>query len=307
MTKCRIMWRLASVPVCCVLCFSCRPAENGQPGVSGTAARDGGGSTRIVSMAPNLTEILFALGLDDHIVGVSNFSNYPAAAAAKPRVGGVLNPDIESILALEPDLVVNIPGSASQKVVARLAALGIPTLVVSTVTVEETLDAVETLGERTGRHDEAAVLVQKIRAEFADVRGRVESEPPTKTLFVIGHDPLYVVGDNTFIDDLIEIAGGINIAGDAIGPYPRIGLEDVIARAPEVIIDSTLGTAFPEKDVVTRRRWWMQWDAIPAVATDRIYGLDTDVLLRPGPRMAEAARMVASAIHPDVFDGDTGI
>jgi len=302
------MGRLASVLACCVLCFSCKPAEKGQRAVSAAAERDGRGDAamRIVSMAPNLTEILFALGLDDRIVGVSNFSNYPAAAVAKPRVGGVLNPDIESILALEPDLVVNIPGSASQEIVNRLAVLGVPTLVVSTVTVEDTLDAVDILGERTGRRDEAAALVQKIRAGFDDVRTRVESEPHKKTLFVIGHNPLYVVGDNTFIDDLIEIAGGINIASDAMGPYPRIGLEDVIFRAPEIIIDSTLGTAFPEKDVATRRRWWRQWDAIPAVATDRIYGLDTDVLLRPGPRMAEAARMVARAIHPDVFDGDPG-
>jgi iron complex transport system substrate-binding protein len=218
----------------------------------------------------------------------------------------VLNPDIETILALEPDLVINIPGNASGDAVARLAALGVPTLVVSTATVEEALDAIGILGERTGRPDEAAALVQKIRSGFADVRSRVASVPRTKTLFVIGHNPLYAVGGNTFIHDLIEISGGINIASGALGPYPRIGLEEVIAGAPEVIIDSTLGTAFPEKDIAVRRQWWQQWDAIPAVAAGRVYGLDTDVLLRPGSRMAEAARIIAGAIHPDVFDGDSG-
>jgi len=286
----------------CALTLSCSPADH--PAAS-VPARSAGvlPPTRIVSLVPNLTEVLFALGLDDRIVGVSSFCDYPPAANTKPRVGGVLNPDIETILALEPDLVVNIPGNASQQVIARLDGLGVPTLVVSTETVEETFAAIEMLGTRTGCRDRADALVEKMRAELDHVRSQANTVPARKTLFVIGHNPLYVAGKNTFIDDLIEIAGGVNIARDALGSYPRFGIEEIIARAPEVIIDSTLGSAFPDRDVATRRRWWDQWDAVPAVQAKRIYGLDTDMLLRPGPRMIETALMLARAIHPEVFDG----
>lgn len=256
---------------------------------------------RIVSMVPNVTEILFALGLEDRIVGVSSFCDYPPEVEGKARIGGVLNPDIEAILVLEPDLVVNIPGNASRKTVARLNDLGVPTLVVSTETVGDMFRSIEKIGAATGTTEEAARLAMTMKRDIETIRDSVSNVRPRKTLFVIGHSPLYVAGRHTFIDDIVEIAGGINIARDAMGQYPRFSIEEVIARGPEVIIDSTLGTAFSEKDVRTRRAWWDRWDSLPAVRDGRVYGLDTDTLLRPGPRMPQAALMVAGVIHPELF------
>ncbi len=299
----------ATWAACTSVLFSCRPAhDTSLPVDEGAKAADADAGqpapTRIVSMAPNLTEILFALELDDEIVGVSDFCNYPPAAVAKPKVGGVLNPDIEAILALEPDLVVNIPGSASRTVVAQLEGLGIRTAVINARTVDETFAAIESLGRLTGRREQAAALANRMRAELDEIKTRVRTAPRRKTLFVVSANPLRVAGGTTFIDDLIEIAGGSNIARGALGKYPQLGLEEIIARQPEVIIDSTLGPAFSETAAAERHDWWRQWDAIPAVATGRIYELDTDVLIRPGPRMSEAALILARAIHPEVFEGN---
>jgi len=296
-------WRVATEYLAVAfLCCACGPGASSPSSDRGRASdlKD----MRIVSMAPNLTEILFELGLEEQIVGVSNFCDYPPAAATKQRVGGVINADIEAIVALEPDLVVNIPGTTSRETVVRLENLGVHTVVVGARTIEETFAAIDTLGKLTGREQRAADLVNSMRIELDNVRTRAQIEPRKNTLFVIGHNPLRVAAGNTFIDDLIEIAGGINVVKDALGRYPRIGLEEVIARQPEIIIDSTLGTAFSEKDIAARRAWWEQWSAIPAVKTGRIYGLDTDVLLRPGPRMTDAALMVAQVIHPEIFGGD---
>jgi len=296
-------WRVATEYLAVAfLCCACGPGASSPSSDRGRASdlKD----MRIVSMAPNLTEILFELGLEEQIVGVSNFCDYPPAAATKQRVGGVINADIEAIVALEPDLVVNIPGTTSRETVVRLENLGVHTVVVGARTIEETFAAIDTLGKLTGREQRAADLVNSMRIELDNVRTRAQIEPRKNTLFVIGHNPLRGAAGNTSIDDLIEIAGGINVVKDALGRYPRIGLEEVIARQPEIIIDSTLGTAFSEKDIAARRAWWEQWSAIPAVKTGRIYGLDTDVLLRPGPRMTDAALMVAQVIHPEIFGGD---
>jgi iron complex transport system substrate-binding protein len=288
---------LAVSMLACIALAGCGSPDSSDDAVRSEPAEP----QRIVSMVPNLTEILFALDLADRIVGVSSFCDYPPEVETTARVGGVLNPDIEAILALEPDLVVNIPGNASEKTIGRLNELGIRTLVVSTETVADMFRSIEVLGAATGRRSAAMALTTSLNEQLQIIRDRVATTVPRKTLFVIGHSPLYVAGSGTFINDLVEIAGGTNIAGDALGQYPRFGIEEVIVRAPEVIIDSTLGTAFPARDVATRREWWSRWDTLPAVRDGRIYGLDTDTLLRPGPRMPAAARMVAEVIHPELF------
>jgi len=257
---------------------------------------------RIVSMAPNVTELLFAMGIGDRVVGVTDFCNHPPEARTKRRIGGVLNPNLEAILALEPDLVINIPGQASQQIMNRLRDLGTHTLTTRTDTIEEIFAAIEEIGQATGATNGAETLARKMRAGLQETSDRVKGRPRAKVLFAIGHDPLYLAGSGTFIDGLIEMAGGTNIASGAVGMYPRFNMEEVIKRAPDVIIDASMGSAFSPEDREKRRDWWLRWDSIPAVKNDRIYGLDTDELIRPGPRIVDALREVARVIHPEVFE-----
>jgi iron complex transport system substrate-binding protein len=248
---------------------------------------------RIVSLAPNLTEILFALDLGDRVVGITDYCNYPPEAEDKPRVGGFVNPNLEAVVGLEPDLVVATPNVGNRETVLQLQKLGVEFLIVDPDSLEGLWTSIQILGERAGVPERGQALASDLAAQVEDVRAGVADRPAVSALMVFSREPLIVAGPDTFFDELLRVSGGNNLASDTGQQFPQFSLEEVVRRAPAVIIDSAMGdgdgTAF-----------WKRWDTLPAVRDGRICTPPTDLVTRPGPRVAEGVRLLAACLHPDL-------
>ncbi len=249
---------------------------------------------RIVSLAPNTTEILFALGLGDKVVGVTDFCDYPPEAKQKTKVGGMVNPSLEAISFLRPDLVLATVAGNRPETVARLERLGIPVFVVNPEDLQGVFSSIEQVGRATGRREVARVLVQRLRERVEQVTRRVAGLKRPRVLYVLWSDPLIVPGKGTFLDDLIRWAGGESISTGALTPYPLFSLEEVVARAPEVIIVSK---GHGQDDQTLLRRW-RDLPTLPAVKAGRLYTIDGDLLNRPGPRIVDGLEALARILHP---------
>ncbi len=239
-------------------------------------------------MAPNVTEMLFAIGLKDEIVGVTDFCDYPPAALERPRIGGYYNPNIEAILSLNPDLVVATPDGYSKERVEKLDQAGISVFLVNPQKVDEVLETMLTLGKVTDREDAAEQVVQDLRARVQAVEREVDSIPEekrAKVFYEIGQDPLITAGPGNFVDNLIRAAGGINIADDAASDWPQYSVEAVIMKEPDVII--TAPHVPSQESTITQPSIWSKYETIPAVRNGRIYQVDPDILLRAGPRIVD--------------------
>jgi iron complex transport system substrate-binding protein len=268
------------------------------PGVS-PAADGAKRPSRIVSLSPSVTETLFALGMGDRVVGVTDYCTFPPEAKTRKRVGGFFNPDVEAILSLAPELVVTVPNA---KLVQRLEALKMRVVVVPNESLEDVFTALTKIGEVTGTAEVAVRLVSDIRARLEQLRKRAANLPKPKVLFAVNNDPLMVAGGGTFINDLIALAGGVNIAALSPIPYPQFGMEEIVARAPDLIVDATMiaGDEAARLAAVTER--WQRWPSIPAVKNGRICPLGAealDVMVRPGPRIAKALEHLLELIHPE--------
>jgi iron complex transport system substrate-binding protein len=256
---------------------------------------------RIVSAAPNLTEILFALGLDAQIAGVTQGSNYPPAAAQKPTVGTFWQPNIETVIAARPDLAVLLTFPQQQSLADRLRRLGVRCLTLEIWTVDDFFDAVATLGEATGREQDAERLVTTIKTRIEQLQTRLADEKRMKVLWVVQREPLRVAGRNTFVNELIELAGGENAIGPTLHKYPPIGGEQVLACGAEVIIEPAM---MPDQIEAQRTQAWAYWRRfanVPAVAGGRIRVIDGDVVSRLGPRLYEAVETIAKCLRPELF------
>jgi len=257
---------------------------------------------RIISMAPSVTETLFALGQSDRLAGVTNFCDYPEAAKSLPRIGGWINPNIEAIVNLAPDLIVTVPTGSTRAAVDTLMRLGVPVLLVTVYTVKDVFDCIRTLGAATHADERAEKLCGEMQRRIDAVRAHVSDLPPRRVLFVWEQEPLIVSGGGTYMDELITLAGGVNIAGASRSRYPHLGIEEVILQQPEVILDAFMvATGQPG---TKRKDFWGRWPHIPAVREERIHHLESLVVTRPGPRLPEALDAVAHAIHPEAFNGD---
>jgi iron complex transport system substrate-binding protein len=249
---------------------------------------------RIVSLAPNVTEILFAIGAGESVVGVTRFCNAPDAARDLPKVGGYIDPNLEAILALEPTLVVGVEEAINGGVQARLEELKVPVLVVDTRTMEGLSSAVKLLSKVVSDPEEGRVLNAKIQATFEEVAQRTSSGVRPRVLMVVGHQPLVVAGGGVFMDELIHAAGGVNVAGKTDQEYPVWSIEHVIRAAPDVIVLATMGGEAPLA--------WEDFDMIPAVRDGRVKEVpDMEMLLRPGPRIGAGLLWLAGVIHPGIF------
>ena len=240
---------------------------------------------RIVSMAPNVTEMLFAIGLSDEIVGVTDFCDYPEAARKKARIGGYNNPNIEAILALTPDLIVATPDGYSKERIQKLDEAGMPVFLVNPIMIDEILEAMLSLGRVTGKESKAKQVVMNLRARVDAVKeaaSLISAEDRPKVFYEIGRDPLITAGPGNFVDNLITVAGGVNIASDASSDWPNYSVEAVIMKAPDIII-----TASHTGSVENTADTWHRYRTIPAVQNNKIYTVDPDILLRPGPRIAD--------------------
>lgn len=252
---------------------------------------------RIISLAPSVTETLFALGVGDRLVGVSSYCDYPDAAARIDRVGTFLQPNVERILIKRPDLVIAVPSPGNRAPVERLQALGIEVLVVNPERIADILAAIRAIAAAVGTPEAGAALVAKIETELAAVEARLKDVAPVRTLLLVGRSPFVAAGPGTYQDELITRARGINVAGDAGQPWPNLSLELIVAEAPQVIIDASMGSE-ELADGAAVRGFWETFPTIPAVRDHRIHGYRAYELLRPGPRVAETLATVAGFLHP---------
>jgi iron complex transport system substrate-binding protein len=254
---------------------------------------------RIVSLAPSVTETVFALGLGERLVGVSVYCDYPPAAKQIDRVGTFLTPNVEAIVAKRPDLIIAVPTPGNQSPVEALRRLGLRVLLVNPNTVAETLAALTTIGQELGAAAAADALVARIEAHIAAVRAQLADAPERSVLMVLGQTPLIAVGRGTFLDELIGLAHGRNVAA-AAGAWPHLSIEFVIAAAPEVIIDTTMGNE-ERSGSAAAMAFWEGFPTLPAVRQRRVYGYKQYQLLRPGPRIAEAFDTIAHFVQPERF------
>jgi cobalamin transport system substrate-binding protein len=255
---------------------------------------------RIISLAPSVTETIFALGLGGRLVGVSTYCDYPPAANRIDRVGSFLAPNVEAIVAKHPDVIIAVPSPGNESPVETLRRLGMKVLLVDPQTVAEIEESFVTIGRELDHEAEARALVSRVERRMASVRARVAGAPARKVLMVVGQTPLIAAGAHTFQDELIRMAGGINVAAAAGGTWPHLSLEFAIAAAPEVIIDTTMGNE-ERAGAAAALRFWKAFPSLPAVRDGRIYGYKAYQLLRPGPRIGEALSLIARFIHPERF------
>ncbi len=256
---------------------------------------------RIISTAPGFTEILFAVGAGEQVVAVTNFCTYPPEGVqGLPTIGAYLNPDVERMLSLRPDLVVVLP--AMEGLRQRMEAAGIPTLTAANESHEELLASVIAIGEAAGREAEAAQLHAEMVAELDGIRAAVEGKEPVPTLVVIGRGSgdlagIFAVGAGTFLDELLRAAGGRNVMEEARGLYPQVPLEEVIHLAPAVIVEVAVPPSNLQAHEVVEA--WSHLTAIPAVRGGRVHVLTEDYMLIPGPRSIQTARLLQPLLHPD--------
>ncbi len=257
-----------------------------------------GPPSRIVSLAPNLTEILFAVGLGDRVVGVTRFSTYPPEAAQKPNVGSYVHLNAEKIVSLNPDLALGTVDGNERAVVRLLEKAGIPVYVVNPRKVRDVISVIREVGNVCGVPGRAEELAGMLDARMERVAREAASLPKPLVFIQINVRPIVTVNRNTFHHDVIRLAGGRNMTGQELATYPRISVEEVIRRGPDVILISSMSRSGEYEQA---RKNWLRWDSIPAVKAGRVHLVDSDLLDRPSPRIVEGLERVAGLLHPDKF------
>ncbi|MGH7895576.1 MAG: ABC transporter substrate-binding protein, partial [Candidatus Binatia bacterium] len=251
-----------------------------------------GPATRVVTLAPSATETVFALGAGERVVGVCAQCDYPEAAARVPKVGGYLTPSVEAVLGARPDLVVAVPSPGNREAVRAIERAGVRVLVVQDRMLDDLWTSIGSIADVLGIPAAGGRLVADVQGRLDAIRVRVASQPRVRVLLVVGHSPLIVAGGGTLQGELVEVAGGTNVAADVGAAWPQISLEVVVARAPEVILDAAMGTEAGGREL------FAALSTVPAVVHGRIVTVPPDVLFRAGPRVPEAAAALADAIHP---------
>jgi len=248
---------------------------------------------RIVSLTPALTEILFAVGAGDRVVGVTQYCDFPPEAKAKPKVGGYVNPSVEAVLALKADLVLVSPGPGNRDSALALRRAGLRLEIVPAETLEESLAAIESVARFVGDETAGRDLAAAVRVRLDAVAKRVAGEPRVRTFFCIQTDPIIAAGRDTLPSQLLELAGGSNVVSAL--RYPRLDVEAVAGSKPELILQSRMDLA--NDDAHVEDAFWKRWPSILAVARGRVVVLPDDLTLRPGPRVADAAEELAAILH----------
>lgn len=253
---------------------------------------------KIVSLAPNVTEILFGLGLDQEIVGVSIHCNFPERAKSKVRVGSYITLDFEKIVSLKPDLIIATGAGNTRDMVERLERLGFPIYVIFPKNFEEVLQSIGHVGQVVDRKKEAAEIIQEMKRRRQKVTEVTRGLPRPRVFLQIGEAPIVTVGKDSFADDLIRLAGGDNVAGNEKTMYPRFGMEEILKLSPEVILVSSMNPRGNYQKVLQE---WSRWKTIPAVRNGRIHLIDSDLIDRPSPRIIEGLEEMARILHPEKF------
>ena len=255
------------------------------------SAGETAGAQRIVSINPSLTAILLALGVGDRLVGVDDFSARQVEEVADlPRVGGLFSPNLEAVVALEPDAVVLVPSVEQRDFRSRLEALHIRVLVFENIHFDQVLENIARLGELVGRQAEAARRIVSIRQTRRAVVSLTAGRRRVRMVMVIQRDPVFIVGGGSFIDEMLWAVGADNLGAVFDVPYPRVAIEWLLDVAPDVLLDLT-----PE--VEAPLAYWSRWPALPAVVSGRVLRLDPERVTLPGPHLDRSLEDLAVAIH----------
>ncbi len=257
---------------------------------------------KVVSMAPSLTEILFAIGLNEEIVGVTQYSDYPAAAKEKPKVGSFWQPNIEAVVAAKPSLVVLLGFPQQKSLSERLRRIGYKTVTVSIETVNDLFEATVEIGAATARQQQADELISNIKEKLQALSSLVGAKAKVRVLWVVQREPLRVAGRDTFVNQMIELAGGENAIGPTVHKYPPIGAEQVIISRPEVIIEPDMGQEDLTAQRDTAMRYWSKFKNVPAVTNGRVYVIPGGAVSRLGPRLYEGTETIARCLRPHLFE-----
>lgn len=249
---------------------------------------------RVVSVAPSNTELLFALGKGDILVGRSEFDDYPAEAAKVPSIGGFMPPNFEAIMGAQPDLLLAIGGSVADR--DRLAnEYKLPVLVLDPKTFDDVYKDIALLGQVVNAQEAANKLVEQMKADVAAITNKVAGKPKPTVFYEVWHDPLMTAGQNTFIDDLINLAGGTNLAAD-VKDWTNYGLEQLQAKDPDIYVTS--------KEAVETVGQRPGFGGLKAIKDGKIFAMDDpNIGVRPGPRLVEGLQWFAKVIHPELFPG----
>lgn len=247
---------------------------------------------RIVSLAPSITETLFAIAAGNQVVGVTDYCNYPKEATAQARVGGIINPSIETIVSLQPDLIILSMEGNVREDFEKLLSFGIPVFVTNPRTLHGIYKSIEDLGILTDRTEEAAQLVHSMQARQKSV---IRAVPKTKkrTLLIVSLQPLIVVGGGTFLSELLSIAGAMNLAGSASSTYPMYSRETVIAEDPEVLI--VMSDVLADETMLLAQ--FPEWEMLAAVRNNQIHRVNSDIVSRPGPRAVDGLERLFHFLH----------
>jgi len=261
-------------------------------------------ATRIVSLVPALTEMLFAIGAGPQVVAVSSYDDFPPEVASLPRVGALLDPDVERILTLRPDLVITY--GSQDSVEAQLGRAGIRAFSYRHGGIPAIMMTIRDLGAVTGRAAEANRKAQELEARLGAVRATVQGHRRPRVLLVFGRQPqslrqMYATGGTGFLSDILDVAGGTNVFADVVQESVQPSQETLLARAPDVIVEIRSGRADATTDAAGERRAWSPLASIPAVRNSRIHFLSGAQLVVPGPRVGLAAEQLARVLHPEAF------
>ncbi len=259
---------------------------------------------RIVIISPALTEIVYAIGQGDRVVGVCDYTTFPDETEDLPRCGGVLNPSLEAILSLNPDLILTQGKAEDLKKFGERYGMAVISLELGDL--GSIYDAIERVGDKLGSENEADGLVSGMKELVSAVEKRVEGRKPVDTLLVFGRDPaslreIHVVGDGGFLNDLLGTAGGNNIVGDVDREYFSISKEVILKEAPEAIIELH---GKGDMEAAERKEYlspWRRMDTVPAVKNERVYVIEETFAMLPGPRVVKIAEEMSRLLHPDAW------
>ena len=252
---------------------------------------------RIVSLVPGVTEMLFAIGAADRLVGRTDFCDYPPAARAKPSVGGMVAPSLELLVSLKPDLVIVTSSGNSDDTRAQLERLRLPVYLVDPHGLSDVFRTMERLGDLTDRRARAGALVAGLEGRVRAVATRVAARPRPRVLYVVWPEPLIVPGRGAAVTELIALAGGDSVTAEGPEGYPRYSVEAAVAGAPDVIVLARHGAGVAPY----AREKWERFAGLPAIRAGRLHAVDGDLFHRFGPRVVDALEILARLLHPGAF------
>ena len=254
---------------------------------------------RVIALAPSITEIIYDLGQEKRLVGVTQYSTYPSEAELLPRVGSYVRLDIEKIVALKPDLCLATKDGNPKHIVDKIVSLGIPVYVINPQNIQQIMDTITRLGSLLHAEQTAAALVSDMEKRIRQVQARVKNRPDRpRVFFQIDAEPLFSAGTNTFIHELIELAGGINTTAGEVS-YPRYSWEDIIVLQPEIVLISSMAGGLAPEYLLNS---WKKWELLSAVKNDQIFVVDAELFDRPTPRLINGLEVIAAIIHPGLFE-----